>query len=1124
MQLTKQEVHDTQLLVCTPEKYDVATRKGGDGSLGTLVSLIIIDEVHLLADERGAVIETIVARTQRYVESSQRLVRIIGLSATLPNYQDVASFLRVNSSTGLYYFGAEYRPIPLDQSFIGVTEKQRLKRNDFMNRCAYLKMIEALKIGKQVMIFVHSRRDTSKTLEAILELCAKYATYELLENAFHEKYTLMKRAVDNSKSTELQELFRKGVGTHHAGMLRNDRLLSEQLFEMGLIKVLCCTATLAWGVNLPAHTVIIKGTEIYDPERGGFVDLSILDVLQIFGRAGRPQYDSTGHAILITPQETLNVYLSKLAHQAPIESCLIKALADHMNAEIVNGTVSNVKEASIWLSYTFLFIRMKRNPLVYGISFEETFSDPQLTNKRMELVKTAAKLLDDCMMVRYDQRSGNLAVTDLGRIASHYYIKYNTIENFNHMLTPYIQELEAIHVLCSATEFDQLKVRPEEMTEIDKLNKSSFLRVKTSGDDVAGKVNILLQGYLNNARITSFTLQSDTNYIAQNSSRICRALYEICLKRGWATLARYYLILSISINRRMLPNASPLRQFNELPYDIITKLEKSLINYQKMLDMTSDEIGELVRDKKFGPKIKNLLRFLPVLNVETLVKPITKGILQITVNLNIAFDWNDYYHGKTSESFILWIEDTDNDYIYHAETILFTKKQRFDMKTLDIIIPVKEPLPLQYYVRIFSETWLGCESCSAVTFKHLLMPHITGRVYTDLLDLHPIPVTALNNQLFESIYRNFKYFNPIQTQMFHVLYHTKKNVLVGAPTGKFSKFALFLTISKVECFFSSVFVTNFIGSGKTITAELAILAQLRDNPEAKTIYIAPLKALARERLHDWQKKLTINLGLNILELTGDFTPSVHQLKQANIIIVTPEKWDSISRQWQRRDYVKHVELVIIDEIHLLGVDRGPVLEVIVSRMRFISAQTGRNVRFIGLSTALANPHDLADWLGIDQTIGLYNFRPSVRPVPMTIHIQGFPGKAYCPRMATMNKPIYGSILEHSPNKPVLIFVSSRRQTRLTALDLISYCAAEDNPKQFLHMPEQDIADLITTIKDRALRDTLLFGVAIHHAGLDQHDRSVAEDLFLNNKIQVLVCTSTLACKTHSLNPTQSCTI
>ena len=82
--------------------------------------------MHLLSDaDRGAVIETIVARTQRYVESSQRVVRIVGLSATLPNYVDVAQFLRVNSKSGLFYLGPEFRPIPLDQSFVGITVENR---------------------------------------------------------------------------------------------------------------------------------------------------------------------------------------------------------------------------------------------------------------------------------------------------------------------------------------------------------------------------------------------------------------------------------------------------------------------------------------------------------------------------------------------------------------------------------------------------------------------------------------------------------------------------------------------------------------------------------------------------------------------------------------------------------------------------------------------------------------------------------------------------------------------------------------------------------------------------------------------------------------------------------------
>jgi activating signal cointegrator complex subunit 3 len=203
---------------------------------------------------------------------------------------------------------------------------------------------------------------------------------------------------------------------------------------------------------------------LYDPERGGFVDVSILDILQIFGRAGRPQYDNTGHAILITPHKSLNQYLGLLGHQAPIESGFIKSLADHMNAEVVNGTITNIKEAASWLSYTFLFVRMGKNPLSYGMTFEEKFEDPQLDRKRMELVREAAETLDRCMMVRYDRRSGNLAVTDLGRVASHYYIKYGTIEAFNAMLTAHLNDSEALHVLCSSAEFDQLKV-PHNLAE-----------------------------------------------------------------------------------------------------------------------------------------------------------------------------------------------------------------------------------------------------------------------------------------------------------------------------------------------------------------------------------------------------------------------------------------------------------------------------------------------------------------------------------------------------------------------------------------------------------------------------------------------------------------------------------
>ena len=131
------------------------------------------------------------------------------------------------------------------------------------------------------------------------------------------------------------------------------------------------------------------------PEKGSNVDLSILDVQQIFGRAGRPQFDISGDATLITSYDAMTRYLDKLVRATPIESNFIKQLADHMNAEVVAGTVTNIQEAVEWIRYTYLHVRMCRNPLVYGISPVQIESDPNLRTRSRELALEAASLLDE---------------------------------------------------------------------------------------------------------------------------------------------------------------------------------------------------------------------------------------------------------------------------------------------------------------------------------------------------------------------------------------------------------------------------------------------------------------------------------------------------------------------------------------------------------------------------------------------------------------------------------------------------------------------------------------------------------------------------------------------------------
>lgn len=253
MQLTRQEIAETQMIVTTPEKWDVVTRKPtGEGELATKVKLLIIDEVHLLHEDRGAVIETIVARTLRLVESSQSLIRIVGLSATLPNYVDVADFLRVNRYQGLFYFDSSFRPVPLEQHFLGVKGKpgSPTSRTN-LDKAAFEKVSQLVQDGHQVMVFVHARKETVKTAQTLREMFHSEglddfltgnstSTLEEVEGkrkASSQNIEAFRKDLQASRNKEMKELADQGFGIHHAGMLRSDRNISERMFESGVTKV-----------------------------------------------------------------------------------------------------------------------------------------------------------------------------------------------------------------------------------------------------------------------------------------------------------------------------------------------------------------------------------------------------------------------------------------------------------------------------------------------------------------------------------------------------------------------------------------------------------------------------------------------------------------------------------------------------------------------------------------------------------------------------------------------------------------------------------------------------------------------------------------------------------------------
>lgn len=1086
--LTRSELADTQVIVTTPEKWDIVTRKGGGGgrAFTQLVRLVIIDEIHLLHDDRGAVLEALVARTVRQIEATQELTRIVGLSATLPNYEDVATFLRVKPDKGLFYFDNSFRPCPLQQQYIGITEKKAAKRFTLMNELCYEKVAEHA--GKsQVIVFVHSRKETARTARALRDAAAERDETSKFVKEDGASREILITEQEHCKDADLRELLPHGFAIHHAGMPRADRTLVEDLFADRHIQVLVSTATLAWGVNLPAHAVIIKGTQVYNPELGRWTELSPLDVMQMLGRAGRPQYDEFGEGIILTSHHELQYYLSLLNQQLPIESQLIKRLADMLNGEVVLGTIQSVSEAATWLGYTYLYVRMLRNPRLYGVPASAGEDDPVLQQHRLDLVHSAASLLDSAGLVRYDKKTGALQATALGRVASHYYVAHPTIATFNEKLKPTLSDIELLRVFSLASEFRNVVVREDEKIEVSKLRERVPVPVKEGPDEPSAKVNVLLQAYISRLALDGFALMSDMVYVTQSAGRLVRALFEVSLRRGWAALARRTLSLAQMIDHRQWASQSPLRQFRRLPDDIVRKLERKDIAWARYADMRPSDLGELVRAPRVGKAIHKLVHQFPRLDVQAHVQPVTRAVLRVELTITPDFMWDGDVHGG-SQSFWILVEDCDGERVLHFELFTLQKRYASDEHTLSFTVPVFEPLPPHYFVRVVSDRWLHSETVLPVSFRHLLLP-AKNPPPTELLDLRPLPVSALKNRDYEGIYRNagIKSFNPIQTQAFAALYDGDASTLVAAPSG----------------------------SGKTVCAELALLRLFAESPDATAVYIAPLAALARERFNDWDARFgSGGLGKRVAELTGESAADLKLLQRAHIAIATPEQWDQLSRRWRIRKAVQAVQLFIVSEAHLIGGEVGPTLEVVTSRMRYMAAQLQKQIRIVALSASLANGKDLGEWIGATPQT-LFNFRPEVRPLTLQVRVTGFEVAHASSRLLSMARPVYNSCYATAAaaGKNAIVFVPSRRQAQLTAIDLVTFAAADDAARRFCDdgaMPEAELNAAADSAREKALRHTLRHGVGYLHEGMAGTDRALVERLFLAGALRAVVATATLS--------------
>ena len=279
------------IVITTNEKCDSPLRHRSPW-MGN-VTLVIADEVHLIGDERGPTLEIAIARLRQMNPEMQ----VLALSATIKNADEVAEWLKAKCVT------TEWRPTKL---YEGVAHGNTVNfRDGTVKKLKPLNTMDALNIamnsvldGGQALIFVESRRRAeSIAREAALALSGTQSrkTQTDLEGLASD---IEVHGEKTSLTDALAFAVAKGASFHHAGLSTDHRRIVERAFKAGTLKILTATPTLAAGVNLPARTVVIGSYKRFVAGYGMY-PISVLEYKQMSGRAGRPQYDPYGEAILI---------------------------------------------------------------------------------------------------------------------------------------------------------------------------------------------------------------------------------------------------------------------------------------------------------------------------------------------------------------------------------------------------------------------------------------------------------------------------------------------------------------------------------------------------------------------------------------------------------------------------------------------------------------------------------------------------------------------------------------------------------------------------------------------------------------------------------------------------------
>jgi hypothetical protein len=424
------------------------------------------------------------------------------------------------------------------------------------------------------LIFCHTKKETQNIAEILIQ----------------------RRTFGNVRTTASPGTVRyfldHGVAFHHAGLDKEDRKVIEQAFADGKIKCLTCTSTLAVGVNLPAHLVVIVGTRSWRGS-GGYEEIPIPQMMQMIGRAGRPGLDSMGQAIILTDYDSRDSIRQALeAGLGPAESKLSSFLPEAMNSEISQRSITSGENAIRWFQTTFLFACLKNNRT----------TDPTVVGRSMCV--EALNRLEEIGIIQQDHEY--VSPREGSHIMNQHYLSFETMK----MISSLPSDVTQCQLLRSISMLETLHspVRRNEKKELKEIHKADIVKYKLcSGglskftvQDPSQKAFLLLQSNIAMHRFSNKNLMNEMETMTTAATKILQAAQEYSIKASkFGEVAKQCFLLHRALVVCLWSaDSGVLNQIDNVGPLSTNKLRLAGINsFQKVLDSSEKQI-ELVTGRR----------------------------------------------------------------------------------------------------------------------------------------------------------------------------------------------------------------------------------------------------------------------------------------------------------------------------------------------------------------------------------------------------------------------------------------------------------------------------------------------------------------------------------------------